>query len=342
MATKLDIFLFVALLGAAFRFHGSAAQRTHAVGDASGWIVPPGGSVAYTSWASAQTFTVGDFLIFNFTTGRHDVAEVNQAAFDACNITSPISISTEGPANITLRTAGAHFYICTFGRHCGLGQKLAINVSAAPSSGATPPVATPQPGPSPAPVSAPTPSPVAMPTPVPSPSRNPQTYVVGDSLGWTVPPAGPLAYQTWANNKNFMVGDILVFNFANGAHNVAELSSKTAYDSCNTTATSSTPITGSPARITITRPGEHFFTCTVPRHCSLGQKLAINVTGTRTGATPPSTVGSPRPASGPSSTTTPVPSPPGVSAPPPPNSAPSFAGIALPITLLSIALAFLY
>lgn len=35
------------------------------------------------------------------------------------------------------------------------------------------------------------------------------TYVVGDALGWTVPPGGPIAYSTWATNKTFTVGDTL-------------------------------------------------------------------------------------------------------------------------------------
>lgn len=131
--------------------------------------------------------------VFNFTTGAHDVAQVTLASFDGCNTTSPISLTRNGPANVTLTTAGEHYYICTFARHCNLGQKLAINVSAAPST-------------SPPPQSA---SPSASPVPAPSPSTTPQTYVVGDSLGWLVPPGGPIAYQIWAANKTFVVGDIL-------------------------------------------------------------------------------------------------------------------------------------
>jgi hypothetical protein len=32
---------------------------------------------------------------------------------------------------------------------------------------------------------------------------------VGDGMGWSVPQAGAAAYQTWANNNKFLVGDIL-------------------------------------------------------------------------------------------------------------------------------------
>lgn len=138
--------------------------------------------------------------MFNFTTRQHDVAEVNRAGFDSCNGTRPISMSTNGPTNITLRSAGEHFFICTFTSHCDFGQKLAINVSAS-SAAPTPQPTTPPP--------ATTPSPIATPAAAPSPSRPPTTYTVGDNLGWVVPPGGPIAYETWARGKTFMVGDIL-------------------------------------------------------------------------------------------------------------------------------------
>lgn len=35
------------------------------------------------------------------------------------------------------------------------------------------------------------------------------TYEVLDSLGWTIPPSGSVAYTTWAANKSFTVGDTL-------------------------------------------------------------------------------------------------------------------------------------
>ncbi|XP_070026673.1 blue copper protein-like [Nicotiana sylvestris] len=44
-----------------------------------------------------------------------------------------------GPANVTLDFAGDHYYICTFGRHCQNGQKLAITVPSTGTPGANPP-----------------------------------------------------------------------------------------------------------------------------------------------------------------------------------------------------------
>ncbi|KAK2991914.1 hypothetical protein RJ640_006091 [Escallonia rubra] len=354
MAGRLSLVVFMVMVVAAMQLQSSKAA-THVVGGSIGWLVPPGGSAAYSTWAASQTFVVGDVLVFNFTTGQHDVAEVSKAAFDSCNATSPISMVTNGPANITLTAAGEHHFICTFSRHCGLGQKLAINVSAS----------------------------------APPPRTTPTSHVVGDALGWLVPPGGSAAYATWASTQTFIVGDILVFNFTTGQHDVAEVT-KAAFDSCNTTSPISM-ITDGPANITLTTAGEHHFICTFSRHCGLGQKLAINVSSpsstspspspqpatpppssppspTPSPATPPSPnhtpSSSPAPAPSsmatppsssatppPSSSATPPPSPsapspvsptpPSETAPPPPNSAPSFAAAALPVSLLSVALAFL-
>lgn len=136
-------------------------------------------------------------IVFNFTENQHDVAEVTNSAYDACNGTNPIFRQTSSPANITLQTVGEHYYICTFSGHCNAGQKLAINVSRASSSAPVPaPALAPQP-------SSPSPSSSLAPTP----TRGPQTYTVGDTSGWTV--LGASAYQTWASNKTFLVGDIL-------------------------------------------------------------------------------------------------------------------------------------
>ncbi|XP_060172070.1 blue copper protein-like [Lycium barbarum] len=345
MARKLSTLVAFAAIIFALLQHVSMAQRTHIVGDALAWTVPSGGAAAYSAWASRKTFAVGDILVFNFTTGLHSVAEVSKAAFDSCNTSSPISISTNGPTNITLRTAGSHYYLCTIPSHCALGQKLAINVSAASGSispapqpaasrPVTPPTATPVMAPSVSPSTAPTPSVSVAPATAPAPASAAQTYIVGDNMGWNVPTTGPVSYQRWANGKSFKVGDTLVFNFVNGAHNVATVR-KAAYDSCNTTSLINTISTG-PARITLTNSGEHYYMCTFPTHCSLGQKLAINVTGTDAAAPTPSI------ATTPSSSTVPLGDSPVTSPPPPSASAPSLVLAALPVTFLSLVFARLF
>ncbi|KAK2966221.1 hypothetical protein RJ640_010038 [Escallonia rubra] len=290
------------------------APVMYTVGDELGWLVPPGGEIAYESWAYNKDFIVGDSLVFNFTTGEQDVARVTKEAFETCNSTNPIALATTGPATFVLTSGGEYYFISTKARHCPLGQKLAINVT-----GSSGPAASP---------AAPPPS-----TFVPSPPRQAVTYTVGDKLGWVVPPGGPIAYSTWAYDKIFVVGDTLVFNFENGTQDVAVLVSKSAYESCDTSNTT-TVLTTSPAKITLTTAGEHFFTSTYSRHCYFGQKLAINVTA-GSSATPPSSSAMPPSSTSSSSSGGPV------SSPPPESSAMSHAAGAFYLTFLSIIMAVL-
>ena len=36
-----------------------------------------------------------------------------------------------------------------------------------------------------------------------------ETHMVGDDLGWKVPPGGPIAYSVWADKQDFEIGDTL-------------------------------------------------------------------------------------------------------------------------------------
>ncbi|XP_039165068.1 stellacyanin-like [Eucalyptus grandis] len=125
-----------------------------------------------------------------------------------------------------------------------------------------------------------------VPAPPPGHPKGVVTYTVGDAMGWTIAAGGAAAYEAWANSQIFEVGDILVFNFNDGAHDVAEVTD-TSFNSCDGTNTLSI-FTAPPARITLATAGQHFFICTVPGHCSLGQKVAINVTAPSPSGTPPS------------------------------------------------------
>ncbi|KAE8674339.1 Blue copper protein [Hibiscus syriacus] len=178
----------------------------------------------------------------------------------------------------------------------------------------------------------------------------------GDSTGWVIPSSNSDFYDNWADNKRFVVGDVLVFNFTTGTHNVAEVT-EAAYDSCNAANPISTLSTG-PARITLNRTGDHYFICAVPGHCSAGQKLSVEVRNGTRNTTAPTT--SPRPAPtipgapSPTTTTTPAtPSPtatpttptaagPGPSGTPGSNSASSIAATLPPFLFLSVALVLSY
>ncbi|MFS7966158.1 putative Blue (type 1) copper binding protein [Helianthus anomalus] len=143
MASSKLMMVVAVIAIASFCVPSTVAQTRHVVGGAIGWDVPPNGNATYVTWASGKTFNVGDTLFFNFTTGAHDVTEVSQAAYGPCTAANPISHTTTGPATVTLRTAGNHYFICTVGPHCNLGQKLMINVrgsstTPAPTGSTTP------------------------------------------------------------------------------------------------------------------------------------------------------------------------------------------------------------
>ncbi|XP_058206879.1 cucumber peeling cupredoxin-like [Rhododendron vialii] len=100
------------------------------------------------------------------------------------------------------------------------------------------------------------------------------TYTVGDDLGWTVPPGGPIAYSVWADKETFEVGDTLVFNWT-GTHNVARVSTKAEFDNCTANNVIGTIQTASPANFTLDTNVTHYFICTIESHCYLGQKVEI-------------------------------------------------------------------
>lgn len=129
-----------------------------------------------------------DFVsaVFNFATPDDDVVRVSKQSFDLCNDDGEIGEDIDhGPATIPLLTPGEYYFISNEDGHCQQGQKLAINVTAAPGTMA-PPSSNPPP-------STPRPAPV--------------THIVGDSVGWTTPPGGAAFYVNWTTGKTFAVGD---------------------------------------------------------------------------------------------------------------------------------------
>ncbi|XP_059432379.1 umecyanin-like [Corylus avellana] len=144
-------------------------------------------------------------------------------------------------------------------------------------------------------------------------------HVVGDATGWIVP-GNDTFYSTWAANKTFSVGDVLVFNFATGQHDVATVN-KDAFDTCNKASNIALENNG-PASINLTNAGENYFICTFGQHCTGGQKLAVNVTGTSTTPSPPGVMAPPPP-------------PP----PPPPPSGSSASSLAATFSLILVTIA---
>ncbi|GMJ15658.1 hypothetical protein HRI_005235000 [Hibiscus trionum] len=141
----------------------STYGATYTVGDSTGWTIPTGNTDFYDDWADNKTFVVGDVLVFNFTTGQHNVAEVTEAAYDACSVANPISTLSTGPARITLNRTGDHYFVCAFPSHCSAGQKLSVEVRNGTRNSTAP-----TPRPSPTVPGAPSPTPTSPATPPPA------------------------------------------------------------------------------------------------------------------------------------------------------------------------------
>ncbi|MED6132942.1 hypothetical protein PIB30_023489 [Stylosanthes scabra] len=79
------IFALITVVNAAA---SSTGYHNHTVGGASGWLFNSTTSTAatnYTTWASTQTFNLGDFLIFKTNTNQTVVHTYNETAYLSCD-----------------------------------------------------------------------------------------------------------------------------------------------------------------------------------------------------------------------------------------------------------------
>ncbi|XP_078436637.1 blue copper protein 1b-like [Wolffia australiana] len=169
----------------------------------------------YRSWASSQTFSVGDtlgslladkvyfisfFVVFQYTS-FHDVVEVTEADFDACRSTNPIARYTDGNTVVSLPSTGKRFFICGIAGHCSEGMKVEVDVvsdaapASPPSSPMTPPpVVSSSPAPSPSASSPATPPPVVRSAPAPSMTPSPGSNAAPSPTRSAPPPSNSAAH----------------------------------------------------------------------------------------------------------------------------------------------------
>lgn len=196
-----QVVLFLAAIAAVI---GISSAATFTVGDSTGWTIPSSPSL-YSTWASKQKIKVGDTLVFTFPAGIHTVAEVSKSAYDSCSAASPLSaVLTTAPANITVSSAGTHYFICTITGHCSAGQKLAVVATGSSPAKAPKTAKAASPAPSPAATvsaTAPTTATAAAPTTVSAagPSGIPTTTTAAGGApaslapGTAAPPSGNFA-----------------------------------------------------------------------------------------------------------------------------------------------------
>ncbi|KAM7485559.1 hypothetical protein LguiA_001568 [Lonicera macranthoides] len=130
---------------------GNAA--VYKVGGPAGWTTM--GNIDYQKLADANTFHVGDTLIFTYLPTYHNVMQVTNAAYKSCNSSAPIATYRTGNDSITVTTGGHHYFLCGTPGHCQIGQKVDINVLLVSSMASTP---SPMPSPSVPPVMVPQPT----------------------------------------------------------------------------------------------------------------------------------------------------------------------------------------
>ncbi|KAH0727138.1 hypothetical protein KY284_003003 [Solanum tuberosum] len=91
-------------------------------------------------------------------------------------------------------------------------------------------------------------------------------YKVGDSGGWTFNTVG------WPKGKRFRAGDILTFNYPNGAHNVVAVN-KDGYNKCSTPRGAKVYSKGGD-KVKLVK-GQNYFICNYAGHCESGMKISV-------------------------------------------------------------------
>lgn len=87
------------------------------------------------------TASPGDSVVFSWM-GNHNVYRMtDSASYQACNFTGAVNLGAGSPVSWTVpNSPGAVYYFsCEVGGHCRAGQKLAVTVAAAASSGGSAP-----------------------------------------------------------------------------------------------------------------------------------------------------------------------------------------------------------
>ncbi|XXG42492.1 hypothetical protein AAC387_Pa01g2761 [Persea americana] len=132
---------FLVMLVTTIAFNGCSCAYHHMVGE-SIWSIPLSQDF-YKNWSSRHTFRVGDSLVFDFESGFYNVMQVSRREYEDCTANSPFRAFGEGPATVPLHEEGVHYFLCSLGNYCHLGQKLLVVVQHSPFPGPPPPLQQP-------------------------------------------------------------------------------------------------------------------------------------------------------------------------------------------------------
>ncbi|XP_021752952.1 mavicyanin-like [Chenopodium quinoa] len=99
-----------------------------------------------------------------------------------------------------------------------------------------------------------------------------EVITVGGENRWT----DGFSYVSWAEKLNFTVGDVLVFSYTKGSHNVLDVT-RAAYQSCDNSSGVNAKYETGDDHIELNEAKPYWFICTVDSHCRLGMRFGINV-----------------------------------------------------------------
>ncbi|CAA7025650.1 unnamed protein product [Microthlaspi erraticum] len=102
-----------------------------------------------------------------------------------------------------------------------------------------------------------------------------QRLHVGDSNEWSVPEESDFYYK-WSEEKQFHVGDNLLFYYNDQVNDVLEVSSDLEFISCDSSSPVATHNTGQDL-IKLTKPGIQYFISSKTGQCEAGLKLRVVV-----------------------------------------------------------------
>ncbi|KAL2323998.1 hypothetical protein Fmac_023056 [Flemingia macrophylla] len=99
-------------------------------------------------------------------------------------------------------------------------------------------------------------------------------YTVGDQDEWS----SQTNYATWAESHNFNLGDVLVFKYVKGEHNVYEVSEKT-FRSCDASSGVLAKYESGEDEVKLNEVKKYWFICNIVGHCLGGMRFGIQVKG---------------------------------------------------------------
>nr|KYP69187.1 Blue copper protein [Cajanus cajan] len=99
-------------------------------------------------------------------------------------------------------------------------------------------------------------------------------YTVGDQDEWS----SQTNYARWAERHSFNRGDVLVFKYVKGQHNVYEVSEET-FRSCDASSGVLAKYESGEDEVALNEVKKYWFICNVVGHCLGGMRFGIQVKG---------------------------------------------------------------